>query len=72
MLTHDNVIITARNGVLRDALRVDEEVVAYLPMAWVGDNIFSYAQSYVAGFCVSSPESSETLVGLARSYELNP
>ena len=31
-------------------------------MAWVGDNLFSYAQSMVAGFCVSCPESSETVM----------
>ena len=28
----------------------DDEVLAYLPMAWIGQNIFSYAQSLVAGF----------------------
>jgi long-chain acyl-CoA synthetase len=37
-------------------------VIAYLPMAWVGDHIFSYAQSYIAGFCVNCPESPETIV----------
>jgi long-chain acyl-CoA synthetase len=62
MLTHDNIIITARNSVERDGLRRDEEVLAYLPMAWVGDNIFSVGQSYVAGFCVSCPESSSTVM----------
>lgn len=70
MLTHDNVIITARNGVLRDRLRPDEEIVAYLPMAWVGDNIFSYGQSYVTGFCVSCPESSATVLNDLR--EIGP
>ena len=30
-------------------------MLAYLPMAWVGDHIFSIGQSYVAGFCVSLP-----------------
>ncbi len=57
MLTHDNVLISARNGNLFDQLGEDEEIIAYLPMAWVGDHIFSYAQAYVAGFCVSCPES---------------
>jgi long-chain acyl-CoA synthetase len=40
---------------------VADEVVAYLPMAWVGDNIFCVAQSYIAGFCVNCPESRDTL-----------
>lgn len=61
VLTNDNVIITARNGIIREGLTADEEVLAYLPMAWVGDNLFSYAQSYIAGFCVSCPESAATI-----------
>ena len=61
VLTNDNVIITARNGIIREGLTADEEVLAYLPMAWVGDNLFSYAQSLVAGFCVSCPESASTV-----------
>ncbi len=62
MLTQDNVLISARNGNLFDNLGEDEEVIAYLPLAWVGDHIFSYAQSYVAGFCVNCPEAGETVV----------
>ncbi|MEO0620063.1 MAG: AMP-binding protein, partial [Pseudomonadota bacterium] len=61
VLTHDNVIIAARNGNAFDNLDADEEMIAYLPMAWVGDHIFSYGQSFVAGFCVSCPESGETV-----------
>ena len=70
VLTNDNVIITARNGIVREGLTADEEVLAYLPMAWVGDNLFSYAQSYVAGFCVSCPESAETVLNDLR--EIGP
>ncbi len=62
VLTHDNVLITARNGIEFDNLTQNEEVLAYLPMAWVGDHIFSYAQSYVSGFCVSCPESAATVM----------
>jgi long-chain acyl-CoA synthetase len=62
MLTHENVLVSARNGNLFDRLGEDEEVIAYLPIAWVGDHIFSYAQSYVAGFCVNCPEAGETVV----------
>ena len=60
MLSFDNVLISARNGIAFDRLDETEEVVAYLPIAWVGDHIFSYAQSLIAGFCVSCPESAET------------
>ncbi|GAB2944624.1 AMP-dependent synthetase/ligase [Aquaspirillum soli] len=60
--TYNSMIITARNSVQMEGLTDQEEVLAYLPMAWVGDNLFSYAQSMVAGFCVSCPESSETVM----------
>ena len=62
MLSHDNLIVTARNGVALEGLHADEDSLAYLPMAWVGDNVFSLGQSYVAGFCVNCPESSETVL----------
>ena len=62
MLSFDNVIITARNGIELEGLTENEEVLAYLPMAWVGDNLFSFAQSYVGGFCVSCPESGDTVL----------
>ena len=70
VLTNDNVIITARNGIIREGLTSKEEVLAYLPMAWVGDNLFSYAQSYVAGFCVSCPEDGTTVASDLR--EIGP
>jgi long-chain acyl-CoA synthetase len=62
MLTYENTIVSSRNANIFDGLTENEEVIAYLPMAWVGDHIFSYAQSYVAGFCVNCPESPETVV----------
>jgi long-chain acyl-CoA synthetase len=62
MLTYDNILISARNGNQFDNLDEKEEIIAYLPLAWVGDHIFSYAQSYVAGYCVNCPETGETVV----------
>ena len=62
MLTYDNVLISAKNGNAYDRLGENEEVIAYLPLAWIGDHIFSYAQSYVAGYCVNCPEAAETVV----------
>src|SRR3546814_8591774 len=66
----DNVIKTAANGVKLEKLTDREESMAYLPMAWVGDHIFPYGQSYVAGFCVACPESSATVMQDLR--ELGP
>jgi len=62
MLTYENTIVSARNANAFDRLGQDEEVIAYLPLAWVGDYIFSYVQSYVAGYCVSCPETPDTVV----------
>jgi long-chain acyl-CoA synthetase len=70
VLSFDNLVQTARNSIDFDSLNEDEDVLAYLPMAWVGDHLFSYGQSYVAGFCVSCPESSDTVLSDLR--ELGP
>ncbi len=70
VLSFDNLVKTAANGIAFDGLNQDDEVLAYLPMAWVGDHLFSYGQSYVAGFCVSCPESSDTV--LLDLRELGP
>ena len=66
VLSFDNIISQAKNGILREGLEQDEKVMAYLPMAWVGDHIFSYGQSYVAGFCVNCPESGATVMADMR------
>ena len=62
MLSFDNIIISARNANKLEQIRSDEEVLAYLPMAWVGDHIFSYGQAVVAGFTVNCPESADTVM----------
>src|SRR4051794_30472566 len=62
MLTNDNVVISADNGNKFDNLNENDSVIAYLPVAWVGDHIFSYAQSYMAGYCVCCPEAAETVI----------
>jgi long-chain acyl-CoA synthetase len=70
MLTFANAIVSAENANEFDRLGVDEEVIAYLPLAWIGDHIFSYAQSYLAGFCVNCPETPETVLDDRR--EIGP
>jgi long-chain acyl-CoA synthetase len=70
VLSFENLVVTAANGIYFEGLKAKDEVLAYLPMAWVGDHLFSYGQSYVAGFCVSCPESSDTVLQDLR--ELGP
>jgi len=60
--THHAFIESARGGQQFDNLTDKEDILSYLPMAWVGDHLFSYAQAMVAGFCINCPESGETVM----------
>jgi long-chain acyl-CoA synthetase len=60
--THTALIVAARGGCGFDRLGPRDEVLSYLPMAWVGDNLFSYAQALVAGFTINCPESGDTVM----------
>jgi long-chain acyl-CoA synthetase len=62
MLTHRNIAECSRGFLQWDNLAETEEVMAYLPMAWIGDHIFSYGQALTAGFTVNCPESTATVV----------
>jgi len=60
--SHRSFMTAARGGVGFDHLSEHEDILSYLPMAWVGDHLFSFAQALVAGFTVNCPESSETVL----------
>ncbi|QLP99908.1 MAG: AMP-binding protein [Burkholderiaceae bacterium] len=59
--THATLIDRAQAGAEFDHLSAEEDVLAYLPPAWIGQNIFSYAQWLVCGYTVNCPESSSTV-----------
>jgi long-chain acyl-CoA synthetase len=59
--THFTLINRAQAGMVFDKLTTAEEVLAYMPPAWVGQNIFSYAQWLVCGYVVNCPESNATV-----------
>ena len=61
VLSNRNIIEASKSSAKFDKLRQEDEVLAYLPMAWVGDFIFSIGQAYWCGFCVNCPESPETV-----------
>ena len=61
VLSHDNILVTARAAGEFDGLTEEDSMLAYLPMAWVGDFIFSMGQAYVFGMCVACPESADTM-----------
>ena len=62
VLSNRNIIETSKNSSDFDKLRAEDEVLAYLPMAWVGDFIFSIGQAMWTGFCVNCPESPDTMM----------
>ena len=59
--THASFIGSARGGQQVDGLNPGDNMICYLPPAWVGDHLFSIAQWLVAGFTINCPESAETL-----------
>ena len=62
VLSNRNIIETAKNTSEFDKLTYRDDVLAYLPMAWVGDFIFSMGQAVWTGFTVNCPESAATMM----------
>ncbi|MCC6867827.1 MAG: AMP-binding protein [Burkholderiales bacterium] len=59
--THGSFMMVGRAGCEFDGLQARDRVLCYLPMAWVGDFLFSYTQWLVAGFSINCPESGATV-----------
>jgi len=60
--THFTLLDRANAGKTFDKLTENEEVLAYMPLAWIGQNIFSYAQWLACGYVVNCPESAATVM----------
>ena len=58
----ENAVRAAVDTVRFDRLDENDSVLAYLPLAWVGDHYLNYAQALVAGFCLACPESGDTVM----------
>ena len=61
VLSARGCIDAATDTVRFDKLTDSDVVLAYLPLAWVGDHYLNYAQGIVAGFCMACPENGETV-----------
>jgi long-chain acyl-CoA synthetase len=76
VLTHDALIDRARAVAEMEKLGDRDVVLAFMPPAWIGQNIFSYAQPLVTGYCICCPESAETVVNdmreIAPTYYFAP
>ncbi len=61
MVKASAAVNASKDTVVFDGLNEQDDVLAYLPLAWSGDHYLNYAHGYVAGFCMSCPESVETV-----------
>ena len=62
VLSQKNVLAAARNGHAAGVFEENEEILAYLPMAWVGDFAITVAAALLCRFTVNVPERQETVV----------
>jgi long-chain acyl-CoA synthetase len=61
MLTHANLVETGHTLIKSEDIRLDDDWLAYLPMAWVGDSLYTLVINLMVGFTVNCPESPETV-----------
>ena len=61
MITHANAIAVADSFRLASSLTADDTALAYLPMAWAGDSVYTLFAGLSVGFCANCPESPETV-----------
>lgn len=62
VLQHRRVIAAARNAEAADYFRAGDELMAYLPMAWVGDFVFTVSSGIALRFTINIPERQETVL----------
>jgi len=61
IITHANAIATAQAAVAAEDFRAEDDYLAYLPMAWIGDAFYTLILSLYVGFACNCPESPETV-----------
>ena len=61
MLSHRNLIRAAEAFVAAENIRLGDEWLCYLPMAWIGDVLYSTVLSLLVGFTCNCPESPDTV-----------
>jgi long-chain acyl-CoA synthetase len=76
VLTHHSLIDRSLAVARMESLDERDVVLAFMPPAWIGQNIFSYAQPLVTGYCICCPEAAETVVNdmreIAPTYYFAP
>jgi len=62
ILSHKNLIFASRKIIEHEGMEDDVSIMAYLPMAWVGDFFYSFSMTIVGGYTVNCPESADTVL----------
>jgi long-chain acyl-CoA synthetase len=61
MLSHANLIASATAFLAQTHLQPEDDWLAYLPMAWIGDAVYTLVVQMMVGFACNCPESPETV-----------
>jgi long-chain acyl-CoA synthetase len=61
MLSHRNLVSAAGAFVAAENIQLGDEWLCYLPMAWIGDVLYSTVLSLLVGFTCNCPESPDTV-----------
>jgi long-chain acyl-CoA synthetase len=62
VLTHSNLLTNVKLIFQAEEYRDADQVMAYLPMAWIGDSIYSLAMLLDIGFTINCPEAATTVL----------
>jgi long-chain acyl-CoA synthetase len=61
MLSHTNLLSSAAGFIAAEDIRATDELLCYLPMAWIGDSLFSLVLTLLVGFTCNCPERPQTV-----------
>jgi long-chain acyl-CoA synthetase len=61
MLSHTNLVSSAAAFAAAEDIRATDDLLCYVPMAWIGDALFSIGLSLLVGFTCNCPENPETV-----------
>jgi long-chain acyl-CoA synthetase len=61
LLSHDNFIKTTQSYLAAEDVRITDDFLAYLPLAWVGETLYGTCVSLLSGCATNCPETPDTL-----------
>ena len=61
MLTHRNLLASARNAAAQEPFHESDETLSYLPLGWIGEIFWSLQAALWVGYTVNCPERPETV-----------